>query len=174
MFNLQSEFSPQTNQAKDNSKVRGAVPSRFKLISVSSKRLPQISALAPESTGYLPLGMELQRSTHLYNHQHNHLHQTLLVICGPTKVTTQLPGSSAVQDKRQAAVGSYVFPGSWLGNTAAEHISQHNYLGKSAEHTLRQVRTGLTKPPAFKWSPNNSRRKLPGLQKGFPLVMETS
>lgn len=154
--------------------MRGVVPSGFKLISVSSKRLPQISALAPESTGYLPLGMGLHRWTHLYNHQHNHLHQTLLVICGPTKVMTQLPVSSTVQDKRQAAVGSYVLPGSWLRNTAAEHISQHNYLGKSAEHTSRQVRTGLTKPPAFKRSLNNSRRKLPGLQKGLPLVMEIS
>lgn len=87
---------------------------------------------------------------------------------------TQLPVSSAVQDKRQAAVGSYVFPGSWLGTVQLSISPSTITWEKSAEHTLRQVRTGLIKPPAFKWSPNNSRRKLPGLQKGFPLVMETS
>lgn len=95
--------------------MRGAVPPRFKLIPVLSKRLLQIPSQPPESAGYLPLGMGLQRWTHLYDHQHNHLHQTLLVTCGPTKVMTQPPVSSTVQDKKQAAVGSYVFPGCWLG-----------------------------------------------------------
>lgn len=76
--------------------------------------------------------------------------------------------SSTVQEKKQAAVGSYVFPRSWLGNGIAEHISQHDYLGKSAERSF-EAGWGrqhiLIKPPAFKRSPNNSRRKLPGLQR---------
>lgn len=141
MCSKESWDSPQSNWAKDNQKVRAAAPSRFKLIPISSKRLLQISALAPESAGYLLLGTGLQRWRHLYNHQQPHIRlpQTLLVNCSPTAVTIQLPVKlkcSTVQDKRQAAVGSYVFPRSRLENCIAEHISQHDYLGKSPERSF--------------------------------------
>lgn len=61
-----------------------------------------------------------------------------------------------------------MFPRSWLGNGIAEHISQQNYMGKSVEcfsETGQDRQHTLIEPLAFKRSLNNSRRKLPGLQR---------